>query len=199
MVNRMMLSIAVLITAFSNTTAQDYSTHALSTPVVALHAVKAFGQYQLSYQSETKGDVVVEILDVNNASLYSETVSDADAFSKRFNFSGMPFGVYKVKVSGAAGEVEKEVRFYSPLQKAEFAWQRNEDEQKVKLVFASQPEVPMTLHIYDETGLELYSESIAGGKAFEQVYNLEQVSASSVRFVLSDDKGGQSTHVVALR
>lgn len=145
--------------------------------------------FNLIYKGENSEKVDIRIYDESKRLVFSESIKKYDAFSRPYNLSNLPEGIYTVVVKDANGTINKSVENYTSRssENVNFGLIRfNEVAQdKYKLTIINNGVANAEVKIYDKTGDLLYvkNEKLTGN--FALLYNLSLVNAKTVKVRLN--------------
>lgn len=145
--------------------------------------------FNLIYKGENSEKVDIRIYDESKRLVFSESIKKYDAFSRPYNLSNLPEGIYTVVVKDANGTINKSVENYTSRssESVNFGLIRfNEVAQdKYKLTIINNGVANAEVKIYDKTGDLLYvkNEKLTGN--FALLYNLSLVNAKTVKVKLN--------------
>lgn len=147
--------------------------------------------FNLIYKGENSEKVDIRIYDESKRLVFSESIKKYDAFSRPYNLSNLPEGIYTVVVKDANGTINKSVENYTSRsgssENVNFNLVRFHEvaQDKYKLTIINKGVTNAEVKIYDKTGDLLYvkNEKLTGN--FALLYNLSLVNAKTVKVKLN--------------
>ena len=194
---RMMIVCWMLVLGMgSNLIAQETATHQLSSPSFRVKSLDATqpGWVEVLFQNDQSTRANVNVYDQAGVLLNTQYTHGKDLFAKRYNLSNLPEGAYTFEVRTRDTTLRETIAFLGEKNQAQVAIQKSTDPKKYTLVMDKPDVSPLYVKIFDRKGGDLlYSDALNQKGVYRQVFNLEEVWASSVTFVVSDDQGTVST------
>jgi hypothetical protein len=144
---------------------------------------------KLFYKGTKQADVKVSIYNASNTLVYSETIKNVDGFVRPYNFTNLEEGEYSIELLGENGrQVERVVYKLGKVEKLANVMQVTGETNKYILSVANKGQDVLTIKIYGDKGVLLYSKTENVNGDFAQVYNLDKYNGS-LTFEVSDSKG----------
>ena len=202
---RMMIVCWTLILGMgTNLYAQTTTTHQLSLPsfqVKSLEAQKP-GWYQVLFQNNQSTRAKVSVYDQAGQVMDIQYSKNTAVFAKSYDLTRLPLGSYTFEVSTADTVLTASVEYTgkSGLYAAKAAIRESKEPGKYTLVMDNPYVSPLYVRIYENRdGALLYSDALEQKGVYRQVFNLQDVYASTVTFVVSDEEGNVLTEEVKLK
>jgi hypothetical protein len=144
---------------------------------------------KLFYKGTKQADVKVSIYNAANTLVYSETIKNVDGFVRPYNFTNLEEGEYSIELLGENGrQVERVVYKLGKVQKLANVMHVTGEPNKYILTVANKGQDVLTIKIYGDKGVLLYSKTEEVNGDFAQVYNLDKYKGG-LTFEVSDSKG----------
>lgn len=146
--------------------------------------------FKVIYTAAEKAAVRINIYDWNHKLIFSDHIGSTAGFSKPYNFKKLPEGKYTFEISSNGITSREEVSHYPQTKRATvkaFVFPTKEAG-KFQLMVMANRMAPVTISILDQNNQILHEERVDADKNFGKVYNLNNLTANSARFVvLSSD------------
>ncbi len=144
---------------------------------------------KLFYKGTKQTDVKVSIYNAANTLVYSETIKNVDGFVRPYNFTNLEEGEYSIELLGENGrQVERVIYKLGKVQKLANVMHVTGEPNKYILTVANKGQDVLTIKIYGDKGVLLYSKTEEVNGDFAQVYNLDKYNGG-LTFEVSDSKG----------
>ena len=144
---------------------------------------------KLFYKGTKQTDVKVSIYNAANTLVYSETIKNVDGFVRPYNFTNLEEGEYSIELLGENGrQVERVFYKLGKVQKLANVMHVTGEPNKYILTVANKGQDVLTIKIYGDKGVLLYSKTEEVNGDFAQVYNLDKYNGG-LTFEVSDSKG----------
>ena len=144
---------------------------------------------KLFYKGTKQTDVKVSIYNAANTLVYSETIKNVDGFVRPYNFTNLEEGEYSIELHGENGrQVERVIYKLGKVEKLANVMHVTGESNKYILSVANKGQDVLTIKIYGDKGILLYSKTENVDGDFAQVYNLDKYKGN-VTFEVSDSKG----------
>ncbi len=144
---------------------------------------------KLFYKGTKQTDVKVSIYNAVNTLVYSETIKNVDGFVRPYNFTNLEEGEYSIELLGENGrQVERVIYKLGKVQKLANVMHVTGEPNKYILTVANKGQDVLTIKIYGDKGVLLYSKTEEVNGDFAQVYNLDKYNGG-LTFEVSDSKG----------
>lgn len=144
---------------------------------------------KLFYKGTKQTDVKVSIYNATNTLVYSETIKNVDGFVRPYNFTNLEEGEYSIELLGENGrQVERVIYKLGKVQKLANVMHVTGEPNKYILTVANKGQDVLTIKIYGDRGVLLYSKTEEVNGDFAQVYNLDKYNGG-LTFEVSDSKG----------
>jgi hypothetical protein len=144
---------------------------------------------KLFYKGTKQADVKVSIYNAANTLVYSETIKNVDGFVRPYNFTNLEEGEYSIELHGENGrQVERVIYKLGKVEKLANVMHVTGESNKYILSVANKGQDVLTIKIYGDKGILLYSKTENVDGDFAQVYNLDKYKGN-VTFEVSDSKG----------
>lgn len=144
---------------------------------------------KLFYKGTKQADVKVSIYNAANTLVYSETIKNVDGFVRPYNFTNLEEGEYSIELLGENGrQVERVIYKLGKVEKLANVMHVTGEANKYILSVANKGQDVLTIKIYGDKGVLLYSKTENVDGDFAQVYNLDKYNGG-VTFEVSDSKG----------
>jgi hypothetical protein len=144
---------------------------------------------KLFYKGTKQTDVKVSIYNATNTLVYSETIKNVDGFVRPYNFTNLEEGEYSIELLGENGrQVERVIYKLGKVQKLANVMHVTGEPNKYILTVANKGQDVLTIKIYGDKGVLLYSKTEEVNGDFAQVYNLDKYNGG-LTFEVSDSKG----------
>ena len=144
---------------------------------------------KLFYKGTKQTDVKVSIYNAANTLVYSETIKNVDGFVRPYNFTNLEEGEYLIELLGENGrQVERVIYKLGKVQKLANVMHVTGEPNKYILTVANKGQDVLTIKIYGDKGVLLYSKTEEVNGDFAQVYNLDKYNGG-LTFEVSDSKG----------
>ena len=144
---------------------------------------------KLFYKGTKQTDVKVSIYNAVNTLVYSETIKNVDGFVRPYNFTNLEEGEYSIELLGENGrQVERVIYKLGKVQKLANVMHVTGEPNKYILTVANKGQDVLTIKIYGDKGVLLYSKTEEVNGDFAQVYNLDKYNGG-LSFEVSDSKG----------
>jgi len=143
--------------------------------------------FKLVYTSTEDAPVKVNIYNEKSRRIFSDLVYKTNRFSKLYNFKNLSSGLYTFEVI-ANGQTSKEKVYYAPKtakQKMKAFVRQLEGSKKFRLLVMGNEMEPVTVRIYNKSNELVHEKSFDSKTSIGQVYNLNSIKASEIRFVVS--------------
>ncbi len=141
--------------------------------------------YRLTYLSQGKSDVKVEIIDEEGEILHSEQIKLRNSFTKSFNFQDLQFGEYSVKLTDQEGE------YITKINRSEDVYMiatiKPLEEDKAKVIVRGEFMGPVYVNIYDGKRVLVFDDYIDMESSFSKIYDLSRVQASELEIEVVTD------------
>lgn len=143
--------------------------------------------FKLVYKSADATLVKINIYNEKHTRIFSDKVSNPGSFSKLYNFKNLNSGKYTFEII-ANGQSAKEDVYYTLPKKASNKMKAFVDQldnnKKFKLMVMGNDMEPVTVKIYDTDNKLLHQKSYTSEKSIGEVYNLKNINANQVQFVI---------------
>lgn len=144
---------------------------------------------KLFYKGTKQADVKVSIYNAANTLVYSETIKNVDGFVRPYNFTNLQEGEYSIELLGENGrQVERVIYKLGKVEKLANVMHVTGEANKYILTVANKGQDVLTIKIYGDKGVLLYSKTEEVNGDFAQVYNLDKYNGG-LTFEVSDSKG----------
>lgn len=144
---------------------------------------------KLFYKGTKQTDVKVSIYNAANTLVYSETIKNVDGFVRPYNFTNLEEGEYSIELLGENGrQVERVIYKLGKVEKLANVMHVTGEPNKYILSVANKGQDVLTIRIYGDKGVLLYSQTQNVNGDFAQVYNLDKYKGG-LTFEVSDSKG----------
>ena len=144
---------------------------------------------KLFYKGTKQADVKVSIYNAANTLVYSETIKNVDGFVRPYNFTNVEEGEYSIELLGENGrQVERVIYKLGKVEKLANVMHVTGEANKYILSVANKGQDVLTIKIYGDKGVLLYSKTEEVNGDFAQVYNLDKYNGG-LTFEVSDSKG----------
>jgi hypothetical protein len=144
---------------------------------------------KLFYKGTKQTDVKVFIYNAANTLVYSETIKNVDGFVRPYNFTNLEEGEYSIELLGENGrQVERVIYKLGKVEKLANVMHVTGEANKYILSVANKGQDVLTIKIYSDKGVLLYSKTEEVNGDFAQVYNLDKYNGV-LTFEVSDSKG----------
>lgn len=181
------LSILAAITIFS--TALFANNIDKPNAATGMAIMKNGSTVKLFYKGTKQTDVKVFIYNAANTLVYSETIKNVDGFVRPYNFTNLEEGEYSIELLGENGrQVERVIYKLGKVEKLANVMHVTGEPNKYILSVANKGQDVLTIRIYGDKGVLLYSQTENVNGDFAQVYNLDKYNGS-LTFEVSDSKG----------
>lgn len=181
------LSILAAITIFS--TALFANNIDKPNAATGMAIMKNGSTVKLFYKGTKQTDVKVSIYNAANTLVYSETIKNVDGFVRPYNFTNLEEGEYSIELLGENGrQVERVIYKLGKVEKLANVMHVTGEPNKYILSVANKGQDVLTIRIYGDKGVLLYSQTENVNGDFAQVYNLDKYNGS-LTFEVSDSKG----------
>ena len=181
------LSILAAITIFSTTLFANNIDNPNAATGMAI--MKNGTTVKLFYKGTKQTDVKVSIYNAANTLVYSETIKNVDGFVRPYNFTNLEEGEYSIELLGENGrQVERVIYKLGKVQKLANVMHVTGEPNKYILTVANKGQDVLTIKIYGDKGVLLYSKTEEVNGDFAQVYNLDKYNGG-LTFEVSDSKG----------
>jgi hypothetical protein len=181
------LSILAAITIFS--TALFANNIDKPNAATGMAIMKNGSTVKLFYKGTKQADVKVSIYNAANTLVYSETIKNVDGFVRPYNFTNLEEGEYSIELLGDNGrQVERVIYKLGKVEKLANVMHVTGETNKYILTVANKGQDVLTIKIYGDKGVLLYSKTENVNGDFAQVYNLDKYNGS-LTFEVSDSKG----------
>lgn len=179
----LILAIGTFTTSLAQKEATTSSTNASSVDVVA-H--QQDGVWMVTYQAPQPGVVLIRLYDAWGNMIHRTRLTDQQLFTKAFSLTSLPSGDYTFVVSSEEGSYRETVgiqqgRKASPL---DIDLVPVAGSNKYQLVVSGTEASEVEVQIMTADATLLYKESTEKASLSSRVYNLEQVRADEVVFVV---------------
>ncbi|MFD1000375.1 hypothetical protein ACFQ21_13715 [Ohtaekwangia kribbensis] len=181
------LSILAAITIFSTTLFANNIDNPNAATGMAI--MKNGTTVKLFYKGTKQTDVKVSIYNAANTLVYSETIKNVDGFVRPYNFTNLEEGEYSIELLGENGrQVERVIYKLGKVEKLANVMHVTGETNKYILTVANKGQDVLTIKIYGDKGVLLYSKTEEVNGDFAQVYNLDKYNGG-LTFEVSDSKG----------
>ena len=144
---------------------------------------------KLFYKGTKQADVKVSKYNAANTLVYSDTIKNVDGFVRPYNFTNLEEGEYSIELIGENGrQVERVIYKLGKVEKLANVMHVTGEANKYILSVANKGQDVLTIKIYGDKGVLLYSKTENVDGDFAQVYNLDKYNGG-VTFEVSDSKG----------
>jgi hypothetical protein len=131
-------------------------------------------RYKLIYPIKKTEHVRIEIYDKKSQLLFSERVENRDGFMKSYDFSNLPDGTYKIKISSRSNLVTKNIYHRYPQHDIDFYVEKNPEEKSFRLVVKGVKKNPVYVDFLNTDYSTLFEDIVEVGKSFSRVYKFEE-------------------------
>jgi len=183
---QIMAALLTVISSVAFATGDEKEVNKTSSVEVMLKEPKVF---HLVYKSENADRVSIKIMNENNRVVFSESIKKYDAFTRPYNLSLLPEGIYTVEVTDQFGTTKRQIHNfkYTPSTVAlpHIVKLDQIEDQKYKLTIVNQGVNAANISIYDAKNDLVYKgfENLDGN--FAKLYNLSRVNAKTVEVVVN--------------
>lgn len=144
---------------------------------------------KLFYKGTKQADVKISIYNAANTLVYSETIKNVDGFVRPYNFTNLEEGEYSIELHGENGrQVERVIYKLGKVEKLANVMHVTGESNKYILSVANKGQDVLTIRIFGDKGVLLYSKTENVDGDFAQVYNLDKYKGG-LTFEVSDSKG----------
>lgn len=141
--------------------------------------------FTLYYQASATGTVKVSILNRNNDVVFSELINESGSFTRPYNFSQLPKGVYKIIVLDKTGKHEQVVKYGVDIRKTYIkVAEVNKAESRFVLSLGTATEETVNVRIYDNAKGLVHEQEIEVNGNYGLIYNLSKVRSSEKSIVM---------------
>lgn len=160
---------------------------------LAVVPVKGTETFKVIYKGENAGKVKLSIVNNAGAVVFSEVISTVKGFIRPLNFSGLPFGEYKIELVDAAGTKTEKVNYIpqvSSIKNVHFA--KVGGESKYILAVSNEGKETINVKIFDNSDKLVHDETKEISGNFAQVYSIKNLK-EGFTFQFTDTTGKVQT------
>ena len=154
--------------------------------------IKNGSTVKLYYKAPEQNNVLVTIYDESNQIVFSEMFKRSDGFIRPYNFEKLDQGNYTIELRDEYGRRTEQVSFATsrPEEKVAKMVQLPGTE-KYALLIPGNGAKSLSIDIYNQHGINVYSEEQPVEGDFAQLFNLEGLK--SFTLIVNDSKGLSKT------
>jgi len=148
--------------------------------------------FKLFYKAPEQNNVKVTIYDESNRIVFSESFKGSDGFIRPYNFENLSEGEYTFELKDENGSKTERIA-YAEKKAAEKIAKivRLPNTEHYALLVPSNGSKSLSVDIYNENGISVYSKNQSVSGDFSQLFNLAGLESFTV--VVSDSKGLSKT------
>jgi hypothetical protein len=186
------LAIGVSVSAMANTTGSEDPKATVS--IQKMDASKI----QLVYAAVPEGPVLVKIFDNRNFLIQNDRIAVKNAFSKKYDFSKIAEGLYRMEVYDQNGLIEKFAMDFTEVKSEPVIYSKLEEveEGKYKLVINSLLPSDLSVFIYED-GRLIHEEQLENVQGFQKLYIFNKLKSQSKLDFFVKSAGGFSEMLAA--
>lgn len=140
---------------------------------------------ELTYLSEGRCSVEVNIYDAKGSKVFTDYVQNGKSFSKAYDMSYLPEGEYSFEIVDKDKVVVEKVKIFSlNAARAEI---KKEGDDKFNVAVKGQMANPVAINIYDKYGRLVYGDLIDHGSSFSRTYDLSKSVSKDIVFEVVQD------------
>lgn len=147
------------------------------------------GKVELTYLSEGKCRVKVNIYDQSGSKVFADAISNPQSFKKSYDLSKLPAGQYEFEIIDSKKVVVEKVEIADVATSSKIlkATVLKENDDKFKVLVHGKIADPVAVNIYDKQGKLVYGDFIDHTTSFTKVYDLSKSVKKDVRFEITQN------------
>jgi len=136
-------------------------------------------------------DTSIKIEDINGDIIYSDNISNVDAYVKKFDLTPLPQGAYFLRVENSMKEVvysinvtKNDVSIVSEEENLKPIYRKDDGKVYMSLLNLDKDDVKIT--VFDSEGRVLFTESFEEESIIEKTFNFENALEDNYTLVVND-------------